>query len=78
MNELESCPFCGGKAKVGYAHPWFMLKRLHNRYIGVGCTKCGASTMLFEVKKSGSPLMNKYYEEKAKQKAIDAWNKRAT
>lgn len=33
MAELKPCPFCGGEAAVAFAHPWFMLKRLHNRYV---------------------------------------------
>lgn len=76
MTELKPCPFCGGKAKVDKVHPSFMLKKLHYLYFAAGCTKCNVTTPLFRTKKSGSPLMNEYYDEEAKQKAIEAWNKR--
>lgn len=74
--ELKSCPFCGGKAKVAKVHPSFMLKKLHYMYFAAGCTNCNVTTPLFPTRKTGSPLMNQQYDEEAKQKAIEAWNKR--
>lgn len=75
---LKPCPFCGGEAKVAFARPKFMLKKLHNRYVFAGCPNCGVSTMLyFANNRTGSPLINKAHEESAKEKATDAWNRRA-
>ena len=76
MDELKPCPFCGGKAKVDKVSPPFMLKKLHGLYFSAGCSQCGACTSLFRTHKSGSPLMNEWYDEEAKQKAIEAWNRR--
>ena len=78
MAELKPCPFCGGEAKVAFAHPEFMLKRLKFRYVFAGCTKCNVTTPLFNAKnKTGSPLFNDYNTEQAKKKATEAWNRRA-
>lgn len=76
MAELKPCPFCGGEAQVQKAHPSFMLKRLHDLYFFAGCPKCGASTSMFRTQKTRSPLMNEHYDEEARQRATDAWNKR--
>ena len=76
MIELKPCPFCGGKAMDAKAHPSIMLKKLHYLYFAAGCTKCNVSTPLFRTQKTGSPLMNEHYDEEAKQKAIEAWNRR--
>ena len=77
--ELKPCPFCGGEAVVAWAHPPFMLKRLHNRFIFAGCKKCHVSTPLFNARnKTGSPLINEAHTKDAKKKAIEAWNRRAT
>ena len=75
-SKLKPCPFCGGKAKVAKAHPSFMLKKLHDLYFVAGCPQCGVSTTMFRTKKTGSPMMNEWYDDKAKQKAIEAWNRR--
>ena len=74
--ELKPCPFCGGKAVVERVHPVFMLKKFKDLYFAAGCPKCGASTAMFRTKKTKSPTMNGWYNYKAKQKAIEAWNKR--
>ena len=77
MTELKPCPFCGGEASVGFAHPDFMLKRLHNRYVFAGCKACGVVTPLFNANnKTRSPIFNNVHTEQAKQKAIEVWNNR--
>lgn len=78
MDELKPCPFCGGEAKAAFAHPWYMLKRLHDRCVFAGCPKCGITTSLYLAhNRTRSPLINKAHEEEAKEKAIEAWNRRA-
>lgn len=78
MVKLKPCPFCGGAAAVCFAHPFFMLKRFHNRYVFAGCKKCEVTTPLFNAhNKTRSPLLNDYNTEQAKKKAIEAWNMRA-
>ena len=76
MEDLKPCPFCGGKAIVKKVHPSFMLKKFHDLYFAAGCPQCGVSTTLFKTEKTRSPMMNEWYDNKAKQKAIEAWNKR--
>lgn len=76
--KLKPCPFCGGKAKVSFANPFFFLKKFHNRFVFAGCPECGATTKLFNAyNHTGSPERNKYNTERAFQKATDAWNRRA-
>ena len=78
MAELKPCPFCSGEAVVRFAHPDYMLKRLHNRYIFAGCVNCKITTPLFYANnKTRSPLINEFNTEQAKKQAIAAWNKRA-
>ena len=77
-NELKPCPFCGGEATVELAHPHFVYKKYHDRYVIVGCRSCGITTHLYAANnKTRSPLLNKANTEKAQQKAIEAWNRRA-
>ena len=79
MSELKPCPFCGSDSlTVRFVSPPWMYKQMRGRYVAAGCLECGASTKLFCGNfKTGSPLSNKYDEEKAKQAAIKAWNRRA-
>lgn len=76
MVDLRPCPFCGGKSVVAKVNPPFMLKKLHGLYFAAGCPQCGASTAMFRTQKTRSPLMNEHYDKEAKQKAIEAWNRR--
>lgn len=78
MAELKPCPFCGGESSVAFAHPWFMLKRLHNRYVIAGCNRCGCTTQLYYANNhTRSPIFNDVNTQRAKEKAIEAWNRRA-
>ena len=79
MSELKSCPFCGEEnTYVGMVRPVFMNKRLHGRYAAAGCLNCGAATRLFLAQnRTRSPILNKDGERIAKEKAADAWNRRA-
>ena len=79
MEELKPCPFCGSNlTTVRFVSPQWMYKKLRGRYAAAGCLVCGSSTQLFCGNfKTGSPLLNKADEEKAKSEAIDAWNRRA-
>lgn len=77
MDELKPCPFCGGEGRVVVAHPAFMLKKLHWRYVTVVCTKCGCNVVLTDrSNRTGSPLMNAAHEKEAEKIAIEAWNRR--
>ena len=79
QNELKPCPFCGGKAEVSFVSDKvpYVLKEYHNRFIFAGCRKCGIVTPLFNAfNKTRSPLMNETNIAKAKQKAIEVWNRR--
>jgi Lar family restriction alleviation protein len=78
MAELKPCPFCGGESAVAFASPWFMLKRLHNRYVFAGCRKCGCTTQLYNANNhTRSPILNDVHTQQAKERAIEAWNRRA-
>ena len=78
MAELKPCPFCGGEAVVKWAHPFFMLKKFHNRYVFAGCVKCNCATPMFNANNhTRSPIFNDVNTERAKDKAIEAWNRRA-
>ena len=77
MENLKSCPFCGGKAKVVKPISTWMLKKYHGRYVCVVCESCNVSTPLFNANNhTGSPLINKAHEESAIKKAIETWNTR--
>ena len=78
--ELKPCPFCGGTADVSFVSDKvpYVLKKYHNRFIFAGCRKCGIVTPVFNAfNKTRSPLMNEANIAKAKQKAIEVWNRRA-
>lgn len=62
MNELKSCPFCGGKAET---HECAELENevarlIYSGQIGVHCTVCRVATL---------PYPNE-------KEAIEAWNRR--
>ena len=63
MNELKSCPFCGGEAEL--KHQTYAISNVVYSY--VICKECGASTAT--IKQSPSICSD--------DKAIEAWNKRA-
>lgn len=45
--------------------------------MAAGCLECGASTKLFCGNfKTGSPLLNEADKKKAKEEAVEAWNRR--
>ena len=77
-DELKPCPFCGSNSvTVRFVYPPWMYKKLRGRYVTAGCLECGASTKLFCGDfKTGSPLLNKADEKKAKEEATEAWNRR--
>ncbi len=77
--ELKPCPFCGSNSvTVRFVYPPWMYKNLRGRYVAAGCLECGASTKLFCGDfKTGSPLLNETDEKKAKEEAVEAWNRRA-
>jgi predicted nucleic-acid-binding Zn-ribbon protein len=78
--ELKPCPFCGGEAEVRFVSEKLphVLKKYHNRYVFAGCRKCGIVTALYNAfNKTGSPLKNEANTIRAKQKAINDWNRRA-
>jgi Lar family restriction alleviation protein len=83
-NDLKPCPFCG------YASPKITEKRSGNyRRTGdmfqILCGKCKARGPIYTAKYTRSGEYGKYNYAKeptaqleAQQKAIDAWNRRAT
>ena len=74
---MKPCPFCGGEGTVVVAHPWFMLKKLHGRYVTVACRGCGCNVILTNRNnRTRSPLINKANEKEAEEIAINAWNRR--
>lgn len=76
MPELKPCPFCGGEAVIEVANPWFMLKKIRNKYLFAGCAKCGVSTRMFRLPTTGSPLINEYETEEIKKVLAALWNTR--
>lgn len=82
MSELKPCPFCGGKASVmdnaneevsygafGYG------TRGYPTWYRCYCTECGAAGEPVRIEKGGEN--NTFYEKYTKEKAIEAWNRRA-
>lgn len=77
LNELKPCPFCGSKyVKVKQCDADHVLKKYHGKYFA-GCVNCGITTPLFNWNKTRSPLINESNKNKAREKAINAWNRRA-
>ncbi|MBR4705452.1 MAG: Lar family restriction alleviation protein [Paludibacteraceae bacterium] len=76
MTELKRCPFCGGKATIQRAHPWFMLKKYRDKFAFAGCAKCGISTRMLKVPATGSPIMNEHETEVMNHKLAEIWNTR--
>ncbi len=61
MEELKSCPFCGGEeisTIESYDVPKFSKKSLPD-FVYVGCPSCGIG-----------------YQEETEEEAIEAWNRR--
>lgn len=75
-SQLKPCPFCGGCAE-------FVRKQIYlDHGYRVDCTQCGVKGSLFlvnhpKLKYDGLDESTRYTEEQAKQKAIEAWNRRA-
>lgn len=76
MDELKLCPFCGGKAELQHCERELPFSETQDN-IFVICKGCGCSPFWF----SG---VNLFYTksgmakaEELKQKAIEAWNRRA-
>ena len=63
MAELKPCPFCGGEAHTAIKHGF------GGRMALVICGNCEASGEAFYAE-------NYFIEEKATEKAIEAWNRR--
>ncbi len=78
MPDLKPCPFCGSNSvTVRLGTPPWMYKKMRGRFAAAGCLECGASTQLFCGNfLTGSPLLNKADEERAKEAATEAWNRR--
>lgn len=81
MAELKSCPFCGGEADILDNRN----EQVSYRAFGYGtrgyptwykcyCKNCGATGAISRIEKGCE--MNKTYEKWAKEKAIEAWNRR--
>lgn len=74
MNEIKSCPFCGGKAEIRNVNP---NKKTAPHY-AVVCTECGARTPGFcganrNIKNKG---LFECIENERKNYALERWNKR--
>ena len=69
MAELKPCPFCGSE-KVGSAkgNCYWVDEEYRDNIRVIGCKKCGAIAGIFNVRALG--------EKKAKEKAIESWNRR--
>ena len=73
--KLKPCPFCGGKAKINKCTMELPFSEERNAF-SVFCTECGCSPFEFDE-------INLYYnydwkerEDKLKNQAIEAWNRR--
>ena len=77
MEELKPCPFCGGKGKIVFPSPPYMLKRYCGHFVCIGCEDCHICTPIFNMFNcTRSSIMNEANKEKAIKKAMDLWNKR--
>ena len=78
MAELKPCPFCGGEAELKDGRVYVATT------VRCKCKKCLASTEVvyidhpsIDVNTGKLNENTRYTEWQAKQKAIDAWNRRA-
>lgn len=75
--ELKPCPFCGNEQiSVQPCFAKHVLKKYHGQYFA-GCRNCGIVTPLYAWQKTRSPLLTENSKKKARQEAINAWNRRA-
>ena len=65
-NKLKRCPFCGCDTGELYI---VMLSMYYNDTLGIFCNGCKQTVILEENEEDGD-------SEKARRKAIDAWNRR--
>lgn len=77
MPELKPCPFCGGRAELKPG------KLYADDVVFVKCTKCHARTNFVWINHPSLDITTgmlkegeRYTEQQAKKKAIEAWNRR--
>lgn len=70
--QLEPCPFCGSEAEIG------MELEKNSVMICCSCTICKAAATAYTFETYGK-TSNKVFDEmeEIKERAIEAWNKRA-
>ena len=78
MDNLESCPFCGGEAKIAQTGYGTLSSNSAKLMFQIRCAKCGATAPgacgYIAINLSVAGELNPWHDDRPS--AIEAWNRR--